>query len=146
MTLPAGKTVSVYRREKSYCGGKTSAGLHNFGRVIHDPLISSPFLRVFAWTFAFAASVVLVSFAFGLSAMTLDKPGMRFQGLYRSLLMIPFAIPGFLSLLVWAGLLNGNDFGVVNKLLAMSLRPLAPHNRADPRPVDLRAARGRGCP
>ena len=32
------------------------------------------------------------------------------------LLVLPYAIPGFLSLLVWQGLLN-DDFGVVNKLL-----------------------------
>ena len=31
-------------------------------------------------------------------------------------MIIPYAIPGFLSLLVWGGMLN-DDFGVVNKLL-----------------------------
>ncbi|MGN6798207.1 MAG: ABC transporter permease subunit, partial [Gaiellaceae bacterium] len=41
--------------------------------------------------------------------------GLRFQKLYRSVLVIPYAMPGFLSLLVWGGLLN-DDFGVVNKL------------------------------
>jgi arabinogalactan oligomer / maltooligosaccharide transport system permease protein len=41
---------------------------------------------------------------------------MRFQKLYRSLLIMPYAIPAFLSLLVWQGLLN-DDFGVVNRIL-----------------------------
>jgi arabinogalactan oligomer/maltooligosaccharide transport system permease protein len=41
---------------------------------------------------------------------------MRGQRLYRSVLVIPYAMPGFLSLLVWGGLLN-DDFGVVNRLL-----------------------------
>ena len=117
VALPAARTVAVYQREELEPGWKTSVGLHNFGRVIHDPLVSSPFLRVFAWTFVFAGSVVFFSFAVGLLlAMVLDKPGMRFQWGYRSLLIIPYAIPGFLSLLVWAGMLN-DDFGVVNKLL-----------------------------
>ena len=40
---------------------------------------------------------------------------MRFQRLYRSLLIMPYAIPGFLSILVWQGLLN-DDFGVVNRI------------------------------
>jgi arabinogalactan oligomer/maltooligosaccharide transport system permease protein len=48
-------------------------------------------------------------------AIALDKKGLRFQRFYRSVLVIPYAIPGFLSLLVWGGLLN-DDFGVVNKL------------------------------
>ena len=40
---------------------------------------------------------------------------MRFQKLYRALLIMPYALPGFLSLLVWQGLLN-DDFGVVNRV------------------------------
>jgi arabinogalactan oligomer/maltooligosaccharide transport system permease protein len=95
-------------------GWKTYVGFRNFSSMIHDPLIRKPFLSVFAWTFVFAASVVLLSFAIGLFlAITLDKKGLRFQRLYRSALVIPWAIPGFLALLVWAGLLN-DDFGVVN--------------------------------
>jgi arabinogalactan oligomer/maltooligosaccharide transport system permease protein len=43
---------------------------------------------------------------------------MRFQQVYRSVLVIPYAIPGFLSLLVWAGLLN-DDFGVVNRVFGI---------------------------
>jgi arabinogalactan oligomer/maltooligosaccharide transport system permease protein len=95
-------------------GWKTYVGFRNFSQMIHDPLVRKPFLSVFAWTFVFAASVVLLSFAVGLFlAITLDKQGLRFQKLYRSALVIPWAIPGFLALLVWAGLLN-DDFGVVN--------------------------------
>jgi arabinogalactan oligomer / maltooligosaccharide transport system permease protein len=96
-------------------GWRTGVGLRNFDRMIHNPLVRKPFLRVFAWTFAFAFLVVLFSFAAGLFlAITLDKKGMRLQRLYRSLLVIPYAVPGFLSLLVWQGLLN-DDFGVVNR-------------------------------
>jgi arabinogalactan oligomer/maltooligosaccharide transport system permease protein len=102
-------------------GWKTNVGFRNFGRIIHDKLVRAPFLRVFAWTFAFATLTVLLSFALGLFlAITLDKDGMRFQRSYRSLLIIPYAIPGFLSLLVWRGLLN-DDFGVVNKLLHLHI-------------------------
>jgi arabinogalactan oligomer / maltooligosaccharide transport system permease protein len=98
-------------------GWKTYVGFRNFGRIIHDRLVRGPFLRVFIWTFAFATLTVLISFAFGLFlAITLDKSEMGFQRFYRSLLIIPYAIPGFLSLLVWRGLLN-DDFGVVNKLI-----------------------------
>jgi arabinogalactan oligomer/maltooligosaccharide transport system permease protein len=98
-------------------GWKTYTGFKNFGRIVHDPLVRTPFLSIFAWTFAFAAAVVFFSFAAGLFlAIALDKHGMRLQRLYRSVLVIPYAIPGFLSLLVWAGLLN-DDFGVVNRII-----------------------------
>jgi arabinogalactan oligomer/maltooligosaccharide transport system permease protein len=69
----------------------------------------------------FATLTVLLSFAAGLFlAIALDKQGMRLQRLYRSALLIPYAIPGFLSLLVWGGLLN-DDFGVVNRLLHLHI-------------------------
>jgi len=102
-------------------GWKTYIGLRNFSRIAHSPLIRSPFLRVFIWTMVFATSVVFLSFALGLLlAMTLNKPGMALQRVYRSLLIIPFAVPAFLSLLVWRGLLN-DDFGVVNRALHIDI-------------------------
>jgi arabinogalactan oligomer / maltooligosaccharide transport system permease protein len=98
-------------------GWKTFVGLGNFKKLATNPLYRDPFVRVFIWTLFYAAFTVLVSFAVGLFlAIALDKRGMRGQRLYRSVLVIPYAMPGFLSLLVWAGLLN-DDFGVVNKLL-----------------------------
>ncbi|MGZ4291576.1 MAG: ABC transporter permease subunit [Gaiellaceae bacterium] len=101
-------------KEELEPGWKTHSGFRNFSRIIHDPLVRKPFLSIFAWTFFFAATCVFFSFAAGLFlAIALDKRGMRFQRTYRSILVIPYAIPGFLSLLVWGGLLN-DDFGVVN--------------------------------
>jgi len=96
-------------------GWKTHVGGRNFGRIIHSPLIRKPFLQVFVWTLAFATLVVLFSFALGLLlAITLNKPGLALQRTYRALLIIPYAVPAFLSLLVWQGLLN--DPGPVNHL------------------------------
>ncbi|HEV8459868.1 MAG TPA: ABC transporter permease subunit [Gaiellaceae bacterium] len=110
-----GQGSFVAGKEELEPGWKTYTGFKNFGRILNDPLVRKPFLSIFAWTFVFAASCVFFSFAAGLFlAIALDKTGMRFQKLYRSVLVIPYAIPGFLSLLVWAGLLN-DDFGVVNR-------------------------------
>jgi arabinogalactan oligomer/maltooligosaccharide transport system permease protein len=100
-------------------GWKTFTGFHNFGKLVNDPLYRTPFLKVFVWTFVYATLVVFASFALGLFlAITLDKKGMRFQRFYRSALIIPWAMPGFLSLLIWAGLLN-DDFGVINRLFGI---------------------------
>ncbi len=102
-------------------GWRTGVGFDNFGSVLSDPLVRDPFLRVFVWTCVFASLCVLLSFALGLFlAIVLDKPKLRFQRTYRSLLVIPYAVPGFLSLLVWQGLLN-DDFGVVNNVLNTSI-------------------------
>jgi arabinogalactan oligomer/maltooligosaccharide transport system permease protein len=64
---------------------------------------------------------VFLSFFTGLLlAIALNKSGMRFQRFYRSMVLIPWAMPGFISLLVWQGLLN-DDFGVVNRLFHISI-------------------------
>ncbi|MDH3607523.1 MAG: maltose ABC transporter permease MalF [Acidimicrobiia bacterium] len=98
-------------------GWRTFIGTENFERVVTNENIRGPFLRVFAWTFAFAILTVLTTLALGLGlAMALDVEEMRGQRLYRSLLIIPYAIPSFMSALVWRGLLN-EQFGAVNKLI-----------------------------
>jgi arabinogalactan oligomer/maltooligosaccharide transport system permease protein len=98
-------------------GWRTNVGLDNFRRIIEDELIRRPFVRVFIWTFGFAIGTVFVSFALGLFlAIALNKPGMSFLRTYRSLLVLPYAVPAFLSILVWSGLLN-DEFGLVNRLL-----------------------------
>ena len=98
-------------------GWKSFIGLGNFNKLATNPLYRDPFLRVFVWTVIYATFTVFFSFAAGLFiAIALDKKGLRGQKLYRSVLVLPYAMPGFLSLLVWGGLLN-DDFGVVNKLL-----------------------------
>jgi len=97
-------------------GWKTYNGFKQFSKIVTDPLYRRPFLRVLLWTVVFAMSTVIFAFALGLFlAITLQKkfPGQR---VYRSLLIIPFAVPAFLTILVWAGLLD-QQFGIVNKIL-----------------------------
>jgi arabinogalactan oligomer / maltooligosaccharide transport system permease protein len=48
--------------------------------------------------------------------MALNKPGLKGLCTYRALLIFPFALPSFLTALIWAGLLN-QSFGPVNEIL-----------------------------
>jgi arabinogalactan oligomer / maltooligosaccharide transport system permease protein len=112
-----GRGSFVAGAEELEPGWRTNIGLANFKAVATDPLIREPFLRVFVWTFIFAASIVLVSFALGLFlAIVLDKRTLRFRRAYQLVLIVPYALPAFLAVLIWGGLLN-DDFGVVNSLL-----------------------------
>jgi arabinogalactan oligomer/maltooligosaccharide transport system permease protein len=105
------------RGEELEPGWRTRVGTDNFSRIVNDQLIRRPFVRVFVWTFGFAVATVFLSFAMGLFlAIALNKPGMRFLRTYRSLLVLPYAVPAFLTILVWSGLLN-DEFGLVNRLL-----------------------------
>ena len=88
----------------------------NFTGLIFDPELRGPFIRVFIWTIAFAFLSVITTFAVGLTlAIAMDKP-IRGRRIYRSILILPYAIPGFLSILIWRGMFN-TDFGIINRLL-----------------------------
>ncbi|MEK7410007.1 MAG: ABC transporter permease subunit [Actinomycetota bacterium] len=107
--------------EELNVGWRTYVGWENFRTVLRNPLVRAPFVRAFIWTMIFASSTVLLSFAIGLFlAKLIDKPKFRFKRLYRSLLVVPYAVPGFLSLLVFRGLLN-DDFGLINKMLPFNV-------------------------
>ena len=102
-------------------GWRAWIGWKNFSAIVTNPDVSGPFVYVFIWTFAYAALTVLLTFAAGLGlAITLNKPGMRGQRIYRALLIVPYAVPAFLSALVFAGLLN-DDFGAINQTFGLSI-------------------------
>jgi ABC-type sugar transport system permease subunit len=93
-------------------------GSKNYNTVATNELIRQPFLRVFLWNFVFAFLSVLTTFALGLMlAVTMHHYRMKGLRFYRSVFIIPYAIPAFLSILVWRGLFN-SSFGTINNTLA----------------------------
>jgi arabinogalactan oligomer/maltooligosaccharide transport system permease protein len=102
-------------------GWREFVGMQNFASVFTDEQIRDPFISVFIWTFVYAVLSVLLTFILGLGlAITLNKPGMKGQRIYRSILIVPYAVPAFLSILVWAGLLN-DDFGAINVTFGLDI-------------------------
>ncbi len=95
-------------------GWEINIGFDNYRRVFESEAIRGPFLRVFLWNWAFAAGTVVFSFFVGLFlALVLDHPELKFKRLYRSFLIFPYALPSFLTVLVWQGMMNRN-FGIIN--------------------------------
>jgi ABC-type sugar transport system permease subunit len=92
-------------------------GFDNFARVFTDPRLSGAFIGVFIWTFTFAGFSVLLTFALGLGlALVFNDERLPLKGLFRTLAILPYTIPGFISALVWVGLLNPT-FGPINSVL-----------------------------
>lgn len=95
-------------------GWKVPVGLRNFTRVVTDPAVSGPFLRTLIWNFAFAIGSTGGTFVLGLlCALALHSRRVRGRGLYRMLLVLPYAMPSFAMLLVWRDMFN-TDFGLIN--------------------------------
>jgi maltose/maltodextrin transport system permease protein len=103
--------------ERLQPGFKVGIGFGNYARMLLDPDFRGPFLSIFAWTVAFAALTVVFCLAVGLTlAVLLNWEQLRFRTLYRTLLFLPYAVPGFISILVFKGLFNQN-FGEINAVL-----------------------------
>ncbi len=98
-------------------GWKVEVGFDNFQRAFTDQSIRGPLLAVAAWTFAFAFLSVLTTFALGLAvAILLNDQRIKGLKIYRTLMILPYAFPGFLSAMVWMGLMN-QEFGFFNNVL-----------------------------
>lgn len=99
-------------------GYRVPIGATNFTRLFTSPSLRGPFILVFIWTVIFAILSVLTTFALGLFlALMFNVPEMPAQRLIRSLLLLPYALPAFVSVPVWVGLLNP-QYGVISQAIA----------------------------
>jgi arabinogalactan oligomer/maltooligosaccharide transport system permease protein len=92
-------------------------GLQNFRTIFATaPRALFP---VFTWNVLFAVATVAINSVAGvLLAVMLNNPALRFKGFYRTLLILPWALPNIITIQVWKGFLNQN-FGAVNHLLML---------------------------
>ena len=98
-------------------GWQVTVGFENFTTMFTDSRISGAFLQITVWTFAFAFLSVATTFVLGLGlALVFNDPRIRGRKLYRALMILPYAFPGFLAALVWRGMLN-ERFGFINEII-----------------------------
>ena len=83
-------------------------GIDNFVRILTTTLSQGPLLRVFLWTIAFAVFGSLSGFAVGLAAALLMNGTSPLLRIAKALMIIPYAVPGLISVLAWRGMLNAN--------------------------------------
>lgn len=103
--------------ERLQPGFKVGVGFANYARLFGDPDMRGPFVSIFFWTVAFAGLTVLFSTTIGMTlAVLLNWEALKYRTLYRTLLFLPYAVPGFISILVFKGLFNQN-FGEINAIL-----------------------------
>jgi len=103
--------------EKLSPGYTVTIGWDNFTRVFMDEGIQKPFLAIFAWTILFSVLTVVLTVAVGMVlACLVQWEALRGKAVYRVLLILPYAVPAFISILVFKGLFN-QSFGEINMLL-----------------------------
>ena len=106
--------------ELLYPGWKANIGWRNFTSVITDKEMRTPLLAVLTWTIVNAFLIVTLGFLFGLVlALIFNYRHMRSKRFYRTIFIIPLAIPSVLSILVWSGLFTA-ETGVIDRLFHIS--------------------------
>jgi ABC-type sugar transport system permease subunit len=98
-------------------GWTVGIGFANYKELFTEPTLREPFVSVFVWTMVFATLTVAANFALGmLLAMVFANERMKGRRVYRVLLILPYALPTFMTILVWQGMMN-TDFGILNEIL-----------------------------
>lgn len=93
-------------------------GMQNFAALFGgESTWAGAFVRVAVWTLIWGFLATLTCFAGGMiAAAVLHETKIRIKPVFRSLFILPYAVPSVVSMLVWKNLLNGS-FGIVNRTL-----------------------------
>lgn len=115
--LKTGYFIGERSHEKLLPGYYTVIGIKNYTDVFTNPSFKKTFFKVATWTFIWAITGVILSFSLGISlAIFLNDKNFKGKIIYRNLLILPYSIPFFISVLVFKGMLN-KDFGIINEAL-----------------------------
>jgi arabinogalactan oligomer/maltooligosaccharide transport system permease protein len=102
-------------------GWTVGVGFRNYKELFTNETLRDPFLTVFVWTLVFSTLTVATQFGLGmLLAMVFSNERMKGRRIYRVLLIIPYALPTFMTILVWQGMMN-KDFGILNEIFNTSI-------------------------
>ncbi|MNI29598.1 Maltose transport system permease protein MalF [compost metagenome] len=92
-------------------------GFDTFKNLLALKSWSKTFYGVLTWTIIWAIlSTVTTYFGGLLVALLINQKGIKFKGFWRTILIIPYAIPQLISLLVMRNMFNG-QFGPINQYL-----------------------------
>lgn len=92
-------------------------GFDNFRNLVQLESWSRTFFGVLGWTVIWAVLATITTYFGGmLVAILINQDGIKLKKLWRTILIIPFAIPNLVSLLVMRNLFNG-QFGPINMFL-----------------------------
>ena len=123
----AGMGLSFFHHQE---GHFTFIGLQNFFDILtsRDYRITEPMNFYFTlgvtllWTVVNVAAHASIGLAL---ALVLRDPLLKLKGLYRVLLIVPWAIPNYITALIWKGMFH-RQFGAISALLrAMHIEPIS---------------------
>jgi arabinogalactan oligomer / maltooligosaccharide transport system permease protein len=114
--VPFGLGVGMGFFEHAW-GKYTFVGLDNYAKILGGG--GGTFFRTFGMTVLWTASNVFLHVAIGVFlALVLSQARLRFRTLYRVLFIIPWAVPNYITALIWKGMFHP-ELGAINQVLGI---------------------------
>ncbi|MBD8068638.1 carbohydrate ABC transporter permease [Bacillus sp. PS06] len=89
-------------------------GFETFLEIFTVDIWRSTFFDVLSWTIIWTLVASTLQVALGIFlAIVVNQKDIRFKRFYRTILVLPWAVPGFVTILIFAGLFN-DSFGAIN--------------------------------
>lgn len=89
-------------------------GFKIFENIFSLKLWRNTFFDVLQWTVVWTVLATTLQCSVGvLLAILVNQKDLRFRGIVRTIFILPWAVPGFVTILVFAGMFN-DSFGVIN--------------------------------
>lgn len=89
-------------------------GLNTFIQIFTVDIWRSTFFDVLSWTIIWTLLATTLQVSVGIFlAVLVNQKELKFKKLIRTVLVLPWAVPGFVTILIFAGLFN-ETFGVIN--------------------------------
>ncbi len=89
-------------------------GFENFKALIEVDIWRNTFFSVFTWTIIWTLVATTLQIALALLlAIIVNHPLIKFKRFIRTILILPWAVPAFVTILIFSALFN-NQFGAIN--------------------------------
>lgn len=89
-------------------------GFENFTKLVEVDIWKDTFLNVFIWTIVWTVVATTLQVGLGLFlALLVNDPRVKFKRAIRTVLILPWAVPAFVTILIFSALFNG-EFGSIN--------------------------------
>ncbi|MGW5426095.1 carbohydrate ABC transporter permease [Streptomyces sp. NPDC004059] len=110
-SLNSSRTIGVNHIPASY----KFIGFGNYKDILFGPLSYDRFWSHFLWTVVWTAACVALHYTIGLGLALMLNEKLRGRTFYRVLLVLPWAVPTFVTVFSWRIMLS--DSGVINQIL-----------------------------
>ncbi|MBM7554079.1 sugar ABC transporter permease [Thalassobacillus pellis] len=90
-------------------------GFENFVNLVNVEIWQDTFFNVFTWTIVWTVVATTLQIALGLFlALLVNDKRIKFKRMIRTVLILPWAVPAFVSILIFSALFNPT-FGAINR-------------------------------